>query len=271
MLKIENLYKTFNRGTPQEQRGLSGLSLHLRPGEFVTVLGGNGAGKSTLFSAIAGSIDVDRGSILLAGENITRQKEHLRARQIGRLFQDPLTGTAPGLTIEENLALVYAKATGRFALGRALRPADRAYFREILASLDMGLENRLKTKAGLLSGGQRQALTLMIATMVPPKLLLLDEHTAALDPLTAAKVTQLTADICRRHQITTLMITHDVAAALKLGQRTIMMEQGQIIMDWTGAQRQAMTPGDLLHQYQKKTGRETLDDRMLFSGKEESI
>ncbi len=269
MLKIHKIKKTFQPGTASEQQALAGLSLHLQLGEFVTVIGSNGAGKSTLFGAIAGSFLVDQGSIRLAGEEITYQKEYLRARHIGRLFQDPNTGTAPGLSIEENLALAYSKATKRFSLSLALRAADRRCFKELLARLDMGLEDRLKAKAGLLSGGQRQALTLLLATMVPPQLLLLDEHTAALDPLTAAKVMELTGEIAGRNKITTLMITHNVASALKTGTRTIMMDKGQIVMDLKGEERAAMTPQRLLGHYRQIMHKELDNDRMLFSGEEE--
>lgn len=265
MLNLEQVSKTFQPGTPHQQLGLDNLSLHLEPGEFVTVIGSNGAGKSTLFGAIGGSFPVDRGRIRLDGQDITHQREHLRARQLGRLFQDPRTGTAPHLTIEENLALVYAKATGRFPLGLALRAGDRRRFRELLAQLDMGLEDRLAAQVGLLSGGQRQALTLLIATMVPPKLLLLDEHTAALDPLTAHKVTQLTTQIVAQHHITTLMITHNIASALALGSRTIMMDRGRIVLDLGNEERSTMTPQDLLQRYREVMNRELDNDRMLFA------
>ncbi|MEL7624194.1 MAG: ATP-binding cassette domain-containing protein [Clostridiales bacterium] len=269
MLEIHDIKKVFQRGTSSEQQALAGLSLRLQQGEFVTVIGSNGAGKSTLFGAIAGSFFVDQGSIRLDGEDITYQKEYLRAKHIGRLFQDPNTGTAPGLTIEENLALVYSKATRRFSLSLALRAADRRYFKDLLARLDMGLENRLKAKVGLLSGGQRQALTLLLSTMVPPKLLLLDEHTAALDPLTAAKVMELTEEIAGQNKITTLMITHNVASALKMGTRTIMMDKGQIVMDLEGEERRTMTSQDLLQRYRQIMHKELDNDRMLFSGEEE--
>ncbi|MDR1605129.1 MAG: ATP-binding cassette domain-containing protein [Gracilibacteraceae bacterium] len=269
MLEIRNLKKIFQPGTPHAQTGLAGVSLSLRPGEFLTIVGSNGAGKSTLFNAIAGRFLVDGGDIRLGGEDITYQREHVRARNIGRLFQDPKTGTAPGLTIEENLALVYSKATNRFPLRLALRASDRQYFRAELSRLDMGLEDRLQVKAGLLSGGQRQALTLLIATLVPPRLLLLDEHTAALDPVAAAKVMALTAQICDRNNMTTLMVTHNISSALKTGTRTIMMDQGRIVMDLSGAERENMTSQDLLRRYREMTRRELDNDRILFSGEEE--
>lgn len=265
MLDLEHIHKTFQPGTPNQQLGLDDLSLHLEEGEFVTLVGSNGAGKSTLFGAIGGSFTVDAGSIRLDGRDITHQREHIRARQLGRLFQDPHTGTAPNLTIEENLALVYAKATGRFPLRLALGAGDRRTFREQLAQLEMGLEDRLTAKVGLLSGGQRQALTLLIATMVPPKLLLLDEHTAALDPLTAEKVTRLTTQMTARHRITTLMITHHIASALTLGSRTIMMDKGRIVLDLAGEERGALTPQGLLQRYRDVMHQELDNDRILFA------
>ncbi|MDR0434576.1 MAG: ATP-binding cassette domain-containing protein [Gracilibacteraceae bacterium] len=269
MLKINNLRKVFQPDTPSAHIGLSGVSLHLAAGEFATVIGSNGAGKSTLFNAIAGSFLVSGGSIRLDGQDITYQKEHVRAKNIGRLFQDPKTGTAPNLSIEENMALVYSKATERFPLRIALRAADITHFKEVLSKLDMGLEDRLKIKVGLLSGGQRQALALLIATLIPPKLLLLDEHTAALDPVTAGKVTRLTAEIATRHNITTLMITHNIGSALKEGGRTIMMDEGKIVLDLAGRERTDMTPQDLLRRYREITNREMDNDRMLLSGAKE--
>jgi putative ABC transport system ATP-binding protein len=269
MLEMRNVRKTFQAGTPNEQPGLDGVSLRVERGDFLTVVGSNGAGKTTLFNAVAGIFPVDGGSVFLDGEDITYRKEHVRAKNIGRLFQDPKTGTAPGLTVEENLALVYSKATGRFPLRLALRASDRRHFREVLSDLDMGFENRLGAKVGLLSGGQRQALTLLIATLVPPKLLLLDEHTAALDPVTAAKVMELTAQICRQSGITTLMITHNVGAALTTGSRTIMMDRGKIVMDLSGKERENMTPRDLFLRYRETTRKELDNDRMLFSEEKE--
>lgn len=271
MLNICNLRKVFNPGTANEQVGLQSLSLCLDKGEFLTIIGSNGAGKSTLFNAIAGNFLIDSGCIFLDKENITYQKEYVRARNIGRLFQDPKTGTAPTLTIEENLALVYSKATMRFPLKLAVRSSDRSYFKELLSQLDMGLENRLNSKVGLLSGGQRQALTLLIATMVPPKLLLLDEHTAALDPLTAEKVMQLTAQITKQHNITTLMITHNIQSALQMGTRTVMMDKGRIVLDLNELDRKNMTTQDLLLRYREVMHQELDNDRILFSGGKEPI
>ncbi|MDR1625326.1 MAG: ATP-binding cassette domain-containing protein [Spirochaetia bacterium] len=258
--------KTFEAGTPAARTVLDGLDLRLERAEFATIIGSNGAGKSTLFAAIAGSVFLDEGRIILDGRDISRKKEHQRARDIGRLFQDPRHGTAPGLTIEENLALVYSKASGRFPLSLAPRAKDRAYFRQVLSRLDMGLEDRLRTPVGALSGGQRQALTLLIATLVPPKLLLLDEHTAALDPVTAKKVLALTRDITAAHGITTLMITHNISSALELGTRTLMMNKGRIVMDLGAEQRRQLSVEDLLERY-KNTVHETLDsDKILLSG-----
>lgn len=265
MLELKNVHKTFQPGTQSQQIGLDGVNLHLLPGEFACIIGSNGAGKSTLFNAIAGTFLVDEGRILLDGQDITYWKEHRRAGSLGRLFQDPKTGTAPGLTIEENLALVYSKATGRFALRSALTKRDRAHFRDVLAQLEMGLENRMDAKVGLLSGGQRQALTLLTATMVPPKLLLLDEHTAALDPVTAQKVMELTNEITGKNQITTMMITHNIRSALRTGSRTLMMDRGRIVLDLHGEERREMTPEDLLQQYRTLMHRELDNDRMLFT------
>ncbi|MDR1315965.1 MAG: ATP-binding cassette domain-containing protein [Spirochaetales bacterium] len=264
MLSIRNVRKTFEAGTAGAHTVLDGVSLHLEPAEFVTIIGSNGAGKSTLFAVIAGSVFPDEGSIILDGRDISREKEHQRARGIGRLFQDPRHGTAPGLTIEENLALVYSRASGRFPLSLALRSADRSLFRQVLSRLDMGLEDRLKTPVGSLSGGQRQALTLLIATLVPPKLLLLDEHTAALDPVTAKKVLNLTRDITAAHGITTLMITHNISSALEMGTRTIMMNKGRLVMDLRGGERAGLSVEDLLARY-KTTVHENLDsDKILL-------
>lgn len=264
-LEITNLKKVFQRGTPSEHTGLDGVSLNLEKGEFVCIVGSNGAGKTTLFNAIAGNFTPDSGKIVLDGEDITYVKEHVRAKNIGRIFQDPKTGTSPNLTIEENLALVCSKAFGRFPLRAGLKASDRAYFKKLLASLDMGLEDRLNVPAGLLSGGQRQALTLLMATVSPPKLLLLDEHTAALDPITAERVTALTDEITQKDGITTLMITHNIGAALKKGTRTIMMDSGKIVLDVKGSQREGMTPSDLLEEYRKVMNRQLDNDRILFS------
>lgn len=265
MLEIKNLSKTFLKGTPNEHKALDGISLSLDKGEFVTVIGSNGAGKSTLFNAIAGEFLCDGGKIVLDGKNITYQKEYIRAKDIGRLFQDPMRGTAPDLTIEENLALVYSKAT-RPIFSPALKKRDIEFFREKLLRLNMGLEDRLKTKMGQLSGGQRQAVTLMMSTLVTPKLLLLDEHTAALDPLTAEKVLDITQRIVAENSITTMMITHNIKSALKLGTRTIMLECGKTVLDLKGDERNNMTVQDLLGLYRQKSGKELDNDRMLLTG-----
>ena len=265
MLEIKNLSKTFLKGTPNEHKALDGISLSLDKGEFVTVIGSNGAGKSTLFNAIAGEFLCDGGKIVLDGKNITYQKEYIRAKDIGRLFQDPMRGTAPDLTIEENLALVYSKATRRL-FSPALKKRDVEFFREKLLKLNMGLEDRLKTKMGQLSGGQRQAVTLMMTTLVTPKLLLLDEHTAALDPLTAEKVLDITQRIVAENSITTMMITHNIKSALKLGTRTIMLECGKSVLDLKGDERNNMTVQDLLGLYRQKSGKELDNDRMLLTG-----
>lgn len=264
MLEIKNLSKTFLKGTPNEHKALDGISLSLDKGEFVTVIGSNGAGKSTLFNAIAGEFLCDGGKIVLDGKNITYQKEYIRAKDIGRLFQDPMRGTAPDLTIEENLALVYSKATRRL-FSPALKKRDVEFFREKLLKLNMGLEDRLKTKMGQLSGGQRQAVTLMMSTLVTPKLLLLDEHTAALDPLTAEKVLDITQRIVAENSITTMMITHNIKSALKLGTRTIMLECGKTVLDLKGDERNNMTVQDLLGLYRQKSGKELDNDRMLLT------
>lgn len=265
MLEIKNLSKTFLKGTPNEHKALDGISLSLDKGEFVTVIGSNGAGKSTLFNAIAGEFLCDSGKIVLDGKNITYQKEYIRAKDIGRLFQDPMRGTAPDLTIEENLALVYSKATRRL-FSPALKKRDVEFFKEKLLKLNMGLEDRLKTKMGQLSGGQRQAVTLMMSTLVTPNLLLLDEHTAALDPLTAEKVLDITQRIVAENSITTMMITHNIKSALKLGTRTIMLECGKSVLDLKGDERNNMTVQDLLGLYRQKSGKELDNDRMLLTG-----
>lgn len=266
MLTLNKLTKTFLKNTPNELHALHGLSLHLDPGEFVTIVGSNGAGKSTLFNAISGSFIVDSGSVLLGGRNITYMPEHKRAAIIGRLFQDPMKGTAPGMTIEENLALAYSRSRHR-GLQIALRKKDLELFRDALAEFKMGLEDRMKTKVGLLSGGQRQALTLLMSTIVIPDLLLLDEHTAALDPATAEKVMDITERIVAKDQITTMMITHNLNQALKTGTRTIMMNAGGIVLDISGKERETMTVPELLTLYSKKSESELVNDRMLLAQK----
>ena len=265
MLKIQNISKTFNPGTVNAKAALSDLSLHLDPGDFVTIIGSNGAGKSTLFNAIAGSFYVDDGSIALDGKDITFLPEHKRSRSIGRLFQDPLRGTAPSMTIEENLALAYLRTTEGASPFSRISKKDKAEFQEKLSLLNMGLEDRMKQPVGLLSGGQRQALTLLMATMVTPKLLLLDEHTAALDPGTAEKVLNLTRDIVARDHITCLMITHNMKQALELGNRTLMMADGNIVLDVGGEERTHMSVDDLLRRFKAGTGHELDNDRILLS------
>ncbi len=264
MLKLQNISKTFNKGTASAKQAINNLSLQLNPGDFVSIIGSNGAGKSTVFNAIGGSFLVDSGHIFLENEDITFMSEHKRARQIGRLFQDPLRGTAPNMTIEENLALVYLRANKHRSIF-GITNKERDFFRTKLAELDLGLENRLKSKVGLLSGGQRQALTLLMATMITPKLLLLDEHTAALDPATADKVLTLTEKIVATGQITTMMITHNIASALTLGNRTVMMNNGQIILDISGEERTKMTVPQLLELFKEKSQIALDDDRILLA------
>ena len=264
MLDIVNISKTFNPGTVNEKKALSGLSLHLDEGDFVTIVGSNGAGKSTLFNAIAGSFYVDEGSISLAGRDITFMPEHERSHRIGRLFQDPLRGTAPSMTIEENLALAYLRAAHGNPFSR-ISNKDKEFFAEQLKQLDMGLEDRMKNPVGLLSGGQRQALTLLMATLKRPKLLLLDEHTAALDPKTAAKVMELTDRIVREGQLTTLMITHNMRDAIQYGNRLIMLHEGRIILDIAGEEKKKLTVPDLLEQFTKASGDEFANDRAILS------
>ena len=261
MLKISNISKTFNPGTVNEKRAISDLSLHLEQGDFVTIIGSNGAGKSTLFNAVCGDFYTDSGSILLDGKDITFQPSYVRSKNIGRLFQDPMRGSAPGMTIEDNLYLA-AGSGGAFS---RISKADRAKFRDRLALLGMGLEDRMKQPVGLLSGGQRQALTLMMATMVPPKLLLLDEHTAALDPGTAEKVLEITKNVVAEHNITTMMITHNMNDALTLGNRTLMMDSGRIVLDIKGEEREGLTVPDLLERFKTGAGKGLDNDRILLS------
>lgn len=261
MLEIDHISKTFNPGTGSEKKALCDLSLTVPEGDFITIIGANGAGKSTLFNAICGSFLTDSGTIMLDGEDITVEPEYRRARKIGRLFQDPMKGTAPHMTIEENLAL----AAGHGGWLSFISKADRRRFREKLALLNMGLEDRMEHPVGLLSGGQRQAVALMMATMNPPKLLLLDEHTAALDPAAAEKVLSLTTQIVEEQHLTCLMVTHNMQAALDLGNRTIMMNGGKIIYDVSGQQRSHMTVSDLTGRFKEAAGRELDNDRMLLS------
>lgn len=266
MLIMKNVSKTFNPGTVNEKCALNNVSLILKKGDFTTIVGSNGAGKSTLFNAITGSFFADRGLIMLGGEDITYQKEHVRSKVIGHLFQDPLKGTAPHMTIEENMALAYLRtSTSKNAYFSRIKAADKKKFREQLELLGMGLEDRMKQPVGLLSGGQRQALTLLMATMVTPKILLLDEHTAALDPATAEKVLSLTKQIVAERQITCLMVTHNMHQALELGNRTLMMDAGNIVLDVEGEARAAMTVDDLLEQFARRAGKALDNDRILFS------
>lgn len=266
MLHIDSLTKIFNRGTVNEKKALDQISLHLNDGDFVTMVGSNGAGKSTLFHAVAGSFYPDEGSIELDEEDLTFLPEHKRSRVIGRLFQDPLKGTAPHMTIEENLALaaLCANRSSGWALGR-ISKKDRAYLADYLSVLGMGLENRMKQPVGLLSGGQRQALTLLMATVVTPKLLLLDEHTAALDPGTAETVLKLTRQIVSERKITCMMVTHNMKHALELGNRTLMMDSGTIVLDLAGQAREGLTVQDLLARFRQGAGKELDDDRIRLS------
>ena len=262
MLKLENIYLTFNPGTVNEKKALEGLNLQLEKGDFVTILGSNGAGKSTLFNTIAGTYRPDSGKVYLDGKDITNLPDFKRSKDIGRLFQDPLKGTAPNMTIEENLALAYLRANHATSPFSMISKKDRAEFREKLSMLGLGLEDRMNQPVGLLSGGQRQALTLLMATLVTPKILLLDEHTAALDPGTAEVVLELTKKIVAENGITCLMITHNLASSLELGNRTIMMRSGRIALDLKNEQRQGLTPDDLLKLFRSQG----LDnDRIMLS------
>ena len=262
MLKLEHISLTFNKGTVNEKKALEGLDLELARGDFVTVLGSNGAGKSTLFNTIAGTYLPDSGKVVLDGRDITKLPDFKRSKDIGRLFQDPLKGTAPNMTIEENLALAYLRANHAKSPFSMVSKADRADFRDRLKMLGLGLEDRMDQNVGLLSGGQRQALTLLMATLVTPKILLLDEHTAALDPGTAEVVLELTRKIVAENSITCLMITHNLASALALGNRTILMSGGRIRLDLKGPEREDLTADDLLRLFRSQG----LDnDRILFS------
>ena len=260
MLELRHISKTFGAGTINEKKAVEDLSLTLASGDFVTIIGGNGAGKSTLFNAVAGVFYVDEGRVILDGEDMTFLPEYKRSNHLGRLFQDPLKGTAPHMTIEENLALAYLRSV------RTRSPFGTVSKR--LAALGLGLEDRLKSPVGLLSGGQRQALTLLMATLVTPKLLLLDEHTAALDPSTAEKVLELTRSIVAENHITCLMITHNIPSALSLGNRTIMMDAGRIVLDLAGEERAGMTVDALLEKFRTSAGKELDNDRILLSDRE---
>lgn len=261
MLEIKHISKTFNPGTPDAKLALDDLSLTVKKGDFITIIGANGAGKSTLFNAVCGSFITDKGRIVLGGHDITTMPEHKRARRIGRLYQDPMRGTAPGMSIEENLAL----AAGRGGWLSSVSRNDKKEFRERLALLDMGLEDRMQHPVGMLSGGQRQALTLMMATYNPPELLLLDEHTAALDPGTAEKVLKLTTEIVSENNLTCMMVTHNMHSALELGNRTVMMDAGKVIFDASGDERALLTVGDLLVKFKEAAGKDLDNDRMLLT------
>ena len=260
MLRISHITKTFGAGTTDAKKALDDLSLDVRRGDFITIIGANGAGKSTLLGAIAGSFITDSGELVLDGEDMTLLPEYRRARKIGRMFQDPMRGSAPDMTIEENLAL----AAGRGGWLSPVSRADRRFFRERVAMLEMGLEDRMNQPVGLLSGGQRQALTLMMATLNTPKLLLLDEHTAALDPATAEKVLGLTKRIVAENGLTCLMVTHNMQSALELGNRTVMMNAGKIVMDVSGEERARLGVPDLLRRFRESSGKELHNDRMLL-------
>ncbi len=264
MLDVINVSKTFNPGTVNEKKALDNVTLHLAPGDFVTVIGSNGAGKSTLFNLIGGTFFADSGKIELDGENITFRPEHKRSKYIGRMFQDPMKGTAPHLSIEENLALAYLRASEHMSPFSRVTKKERESFRTQLAELGLGLEDRMNAPVGLLSGGQRQALTLLMATVVTPKLLMLDEHTAALDPATAEKVLALTRQIVAERRITCLMVTHNIASALSLGNRTVMMNDGRIVLELAGKEREGMSVTDLMTLFKQKTAQAFDNDRMLL-------
>lgn len=264
MLRIENIYKTFNTGTVNEKKALQGINLYINDGDFITVIGGNGAGKSTLLNIISGVHSIDEGELILDDIKITKMPEYKRAKYFGRVFQDPLMGTASSMEIEENLALAYRR--GRFrGLKWAITHSERKLYYEQLRRLDLGLESRMTTKVGLLSGGQRQALALLMATLIKPKVLLLDEHTAALDPKTAKKVQDLTQELTSENNITTLMITHNMKDAIKYGNRLIMMHDGKIIYEASGEEKQSLKVEDLLKKFEQNAGSELVNDRMLLA------
>jgi len=264
MLTVSNVYKTFNKGSINEKKALCGLNLHLNPGDFVTIIGGNGAGKSTLLNMIAGVYPIDNGKIEIGGVNISRAPEHERAKYIGRVFQDPMRGTAAGMEIQENLALAYRRGEKR-TLKWGITKQEKELFAEELKILELGLEERMSSKVGLLSGGQRQALTLLMATLVEPKLLLLDEHTAALDPKTAKTVLDLTEKIINDGNLTALMVTHNMKDAIRMGNRLIMMHEGRIIYDVAGEEKKNLKVSDLLAKFEEASGSEFANDRMMLS------
>lgn len=264
MLEIKNVSKVFNYGTVNEKKALDGLNLTLKEGDFVTVIGGNGAGKSTMLNIVAGVFPVDGGRIIINGEDVTRLPEYKRAKYLGRVFQDPMTGTAATMQIDENLALASRRGQSR-TLRMGITSKERAEYREMLKQLNLGLEDRLSTKVGLLSGGQRQALTLLMATLKKPNLLLLDEHTAALDPKTAKTVLDITNQIVTENHLTTLMITHNMKDALRLGNRIIMMHEGRIIFDAEGEEKEKLKVSDLLEKFEQASGGEFANDRMMLA------
>ena len=264
MLDIINVHKTFNAGTINEKKALNGVNLHLNDGDFCTVIGGNGAGKSTTLNAVAGVWPVDEGAILVDGINITGEPEFKRAAYLGRVFQDPMTGTAATMEIQENLAMA-ARRGKRRTLGWGINGKEKDEYREMLKILDLGLEDRLTSKVGLLSGGQRQALTLLMATLQKPKLLLLDEHTAALDPKTAQKVLKVTDQIIAEHHLTALMVTHNMKDAIKHGNRLIMMHDGRVILDISGEEKKKLTVADLMHQFEVVSGEEFASDKAILA------
>lgn len=264
MLTISNVRKTFNKGTVNEKKALNGINLHLNPGDFVTVIGGNGAGKSTMLNMIAGVYPIDSGKIEIDGINISRDPEYKRAKYIGRVFQDPMRGTAAGMEIQENLALAFRRGQRR-GLGWGIKNAEKEFYRDSLAKLGLGLQTRMSSKVGLLSGGQRQALTLLMATLERPKLLLLDEHTAALDPKTAKKVLELTEEIISEQELTALMVTHNMKDAIQMGNRLVMMHDGRIIYDVSGEEKKKLQVEDLLKKFEEASGEEFANDRMMLA------
>ena len=264
MLTITNVRKTFNKGTINEKKALNGINLHLESGDFVTIIGGNGAGKSTMLNMIAGVYPIDSGKIVIDGINISREPEHRRAKYIGRVFQDPMRGTAANMEIQENLAMALRRGKIR-GLGWGIRNNEKDYYRTALAQLDLGLQTRMTSKVGLLSGGQRQALTLLMATLQKPKLLLLDEHTAALDPKTARKMLELTEKIVNEQELTALMVTHNMKDAIQIGNRLIMMHEGRIIYDVSGEDKKKLQVEDLLEKFETASGEEFANDRMMLA------
>lgn len=263
MLKIENVYKTFNKGTINEKVALKGLNLEMEEGDFITVIGGNGAGKSTMLNMVAGVYPVDEGSIIIDGKDVTGEPDFKRAKYLGRVFQDPMLGTAADMELQENLALAYRRGK-RFGLKWGLSAKEKVIYRDKLATLGLGLEDRLSTKVGLLSGGQRQAVTLLMATLQRPRVLLLDEHTAALDPKTAAKVLELTNEIVGENNLTTLMVTHNMRDAIRMGNRLVMMNDGRIIYDVRGEEKEKLEVSDLLQKFTEVSGEEFANDRMML-------